>query len=151
MSSLRLSTVAFENALISRRVASRFVTRYGMEHSSPEALQEYLKKHPKADKSRHTVKKDKGKGEEPKKDSEEPKKDEGSTKEQLRKTFAPFQKHHDDVAEERPVNKKKVQDSLKTVEHFIEHGKGTYGMDDDHVEDLKKTKEKLDKALKEAD
>lgn len=47
----------FKYGLLLRRVASRFTE--AMEHSSPEAMKEYLKEHPNADKSKHTVKKDK--------------------------------------------------------------------------------------------
>jgi hypothetical protein len=36
------------------------VLRFAMEHSSPEALKKYLKDHPNADASNHTVKKDNG-------------------------------------------------------------------------------------------
>jgi DNA-binding ferritin-like protein len=46
---------AFQHELMTRRVASRFVE--AMEHATPEALGKYLKDHPNADKSKHTVKK----------------------------------------------------------------------------------------------
>ena len=54
----------------STRVVSRYVEKQGKVHSSPEALEKYLKNHPKADKSKHTVKGDKGKD----KPKDEPKK-----------------------------------------------------------------------------
>lgn len=40
-----------------RRVVARFLG--ATEHDSPEALKKYLHEHPDADKSKHTVKKDK--------------------------------------------------------------------------------------------
>lgn len=44
--------------------SQRVVIRYAREFSTPEALQEYLHEHPKADPSKHTVQKaEKGKGE----------------------------------------------------------------------------------------
>jgi len=43
----------FQDAVIARNVVARVTT--AKEFTSPEALQEYLKKHPKADKSKHTV------------------------------------------------------------------------------------------------
>ncbi len=60
---------AFVNALIASRVVARYMAKKGMEFDTPEALQKYLKDHPKADKSMHSVKKPEK--EEPKK--EEPK------------------------------------------------------------------------------
>jgi hypothetical protein len=47
----------FQDAVIVRNVVARFVE--AKEFSSPEALQKYLQAHPKSDKSKHTVKKDK--------------------------------------------------------------------------------------------
>lgn len=47
----------FATAVMARGVLARFIEKRGMEHASPEALQEYLKEHPGADKSLHTVKK----------------------------------------------------------------------------------------------
>jgi hypothetical protein len=38
------------------RTVQRVAARYAMEHSSPEALKEYLTEHPKADPSKHIVK-----------------------------------------------------------------------------------------------
>jgi len=50
---------AFENALLADRVASRFAT----EFPTDEALKKYLKEHPDADRSNHSVKKsEKGDG-----------------------------------------------------------------------------------------
>lgn len=46
----------FQRALLIYRVASRYVL--GMEFDTEEALQKYLKEHPDADKSKHTVKKE---------------------------------------------------------------------------------------------
>jgi hypothetical protein len=43
----------FQQALLVRRVVARHVE--GKEFTSPEALAEYMKKHPGADKSKHTV------------------------------------------------------------------------------------------------
>jgi hypothetical protein len=46
-------------------VALRYaVLKTSMEHASPEALKKYLKDHPNADKSKHTVGKGKGKSKE---------------------------------------------------------------------------------------
>ena len=52
----KTALAAFTHELMIRRVASRFVE--AMEHDSPEALKQYLKDHPNADKSKHKVKKD---------------------------------------------------------------------------------------------
>ena len=54
---------AFEQGLMTRRVASRFA----MEHATPEARDKYLHEHPKAEPRNHTVKKD-----EPSKSKAEP-------------------------------------------------------------------------------
>lgn len=43
----------FQNAVIVRNVVARVTT--AKEFTSPEALAEYMKSHPKADKSKHTV------------------------------------------------------------------------------------------------
>ena len=51
----RTALYLFQRELMVRRVASRFVE--AMEHTSPEALRDYLREHPGADKSKHTVKK----------------------------------------------------------------------------------------------
>ena len=40
--------------------AERVVSRYAKEFSTEKAKADYLKKHPDADKSKHTVKKEKG-------------------------------------------------------------------------------------------
>jgi multidrug efflux pump subunit AcrB len=50
----------FQQALLVRRVVARHVE--GKEFTSPEALAEYMKKHPGADKSKHTVAKPGGGG-----------------------------------------------------------------------------------------
>lgn len=42
--------------------AQRVAARYAMEHSSPEALKEYLTEHPKADPSKHLVREHKDEG-----------------------------------------------------------------------------------------
>lgn len=50
----------FRHALTASKVASRFVEamdQTSMEFATPDALQKYLKDHPNADKSKHTVKK----------------------------------------------------------------------------------------------
>jgi hypothetical protein len=47
---------AFEDAILSQRVATRYSTEHeGMEFPSQEALDKYLQSHPKADKSKHKV------------------------------------------------------------------------------------------------
>lgn len=51
---------SFKDALLVRNVIARHLAadeHEAMEFNTPEALQKYLEKHPKADKSRHTVKK----------------------------------------------------------------------------------------------
>ena len=49
---------AFEHEILIRRVVSRFVQ--AMEFDTPEAMKAYLKAHPGADKSNHSVKKQDG-------------------------------------------------------------------------------------------
>lgn len=66
------------------RVVGRYIERVGMEFETPQALKDYLRKHPQADPSKHTVKKqekgehkdeEKGQGQgEHKEKKEEPKK-----------------------------------------------------------------------------
>lgn len=46
-----------KSAGLTVRVATRYLDLVGMEHSSPEALKEYLHDHPNADPSKHTVEK----------------------------------------------------------------------------------------------
>jgi hypothetical protein len=46
-----------KSASLTRRVVARYTSKVGMEFDSPEALKKYLKDHPDADKSKHTVKK----------------------------------------------------------------------------------------------
>jgi hypothetical protein len=58
---------AFANALIASRVTARFVAKQGMEFPTERALSQYLKDHPKADKSMHSVKK---KGKPPSKENQ---------------------------------------------------------------------------------
>lgn len=51
---------SFKNAILVRNVLVRYLAaeeHESMEFSTPEAFQKYLEKHPKADKSKHTVKK----------------------------------------------------------------------------------------------
>lgn len=55
MSDLTRAARDFQDALRARRVAARFLV--AMEHPSEEARRNYLKDHPKAEPSQHTVKK----------------------------------------------------------------------------------------------
>jgi len=48
---------AFEHALLVDRVVRRYAARWATEFPSEEALKKYLREHPDADKSKHTVKK----------------------------------------------------------------------------------------------
>jgi cell wall assembly regulator SMI1 len=51
--------------MIARRIVARFLAatnQVSMEFNTPEAMQKYLKEHPKADPANHHVKKDKDKG-----------------------------------------------------------------------------------------
>jgi hypothetical protein len=57
MTDLKAAVIDFQQALLKRRVASRFAERHGMEHPSDDARKQYLKDHPNADPSNHTVKK----------------------------------------------------------------------------------------------
>jgi len=52
---MKTACTEFEHALLVNRVASRYATEFPTE----EALKKYLKDHPGADKSKHTVKKEK--------------------------------------------------------------------------------------------
>lgn len=102
---------AFKNAVLARNVVARVLE--ATEFKSPEALEAYLKKHPKADKSKHSVKKK----DEPKK--KESPKDSGSIEDALRERFSPeqrreFIKKHDP---DHPVLKeeaKKKEDKKET-------------------------------------
>lgn len=52
---------AFQQAVMARSILNRYASEgetIAKEFPSQEALQEYLKKHPNADKSKHTVNKD---------------------------------------------------------------------------------------------
>ena len=79
------------------RVVGRYIEKVGTEFDSPEALKNYLKEHPQADRSKHTVKKP-GKG--------APEKSEGKEKEHGDKD----EKEHGD-GEEKP--KKSWKERLK--------------------------------------
>lgn len=57
---MKTAADAFRHALTVNRVASRFVERTAMEFPTQEALDAYLKDHPDADKSKHTVAKPAG-------------------------------------------------------------------------------------------
>lgn len=58
MSSLRLNLIRLAHAHPEfRKDILPLISKSAMEHSSPEALEKYLKEHPNADKSKHTVKK----------------------------------------------------------------------------------------------
>lgn len=56
MNNMSNPRTAFEHALLIDRVVRRCAKMF----SSPEAMQEYLKSHPKADPAKHSVKKDEG-------------------------------------------------------------------------------------------
>jgi hypothetical protein len=80
----RVATRFAENqGKLSQRIVARFMSKQGTEFDSPEALQKYLKEHPDADKSKHTVKKpekeEKAKDED-KPEKKEPEKEEGGGK-----------------------------------------------------------------------
>lgn len=62
MTDLKAAVIDFQQALLKRRVASRFAERHGMEHPSDDARKQYLKDHPNADPKNHTVKKTDGGG-----------------------------------------------------------------------------------------
>jgi hypothetical protein len=70
--------IAFKQAILTRRVVARYMSKVGMEHDTPEAMKEYLKDHPGADKSNHTVKKQDDGGEK----KPESKSEEGGKKEE---------------------------------------------------------------------
>ena len=61
MSNLRSKLVRLAHANPELRKDLLPLIRSAMEHSSPEALKKYLRDHPNADKSKHTVKQDGGK------------------------------------------------------------------------------------------
>ena len=58
----RQEVAAKDDAALVVRVASRFLPRTAMEHSSPEELKKYLHEHPGADPKNHSVKKEHGSG-----------------------------------------------------------------------------------------
>jgi len=77
---------AFEHALLVKRVA----TRFAMEFPTDEALKEYLKEHPDADRSKHSVKKkEEGSSEKPSGSKGVQKMTEGMPDELLSKSEAP--------------------------------------------------------------
>lgn len=57
MSTLRSNLIRLASANPELRPHLLPLLKEGMEHASPEALQKYLKDHPGADKSKHSVKK----------------------------------------------------------------------------------------------
>lgn len=62
MSDLKAAVIDFQQALLKKRIASKFAERFGMEHPSDDARKQYLKDHPNADPKNHTVKKTDGGG-----------------------------------------------------------------------------------------
>jgi hypothetical protein len=152
---------AFVEAVMVRNVAARFAAdTTGMEHATPEAREKYLKSHPKADKSKHTVKKNDGgeksnpvnkyvddlkakkKKEDEKEKGESPKSEGPSLKEEVQKHYEEFAKDLEDAPDAETAKSK-----LQTAKHFAEHGK-TYGYDDKQIDRFKKIQEKLEKTVK---
>ena len=134
----------FEDALIATRIA----TRFAMEHSSPEALKEYLKEHPGADRSNHSVKKS-----EPTESAKSMKdfQDAGSKskKEHVEGVgshlapggVVPLKKHDPEALAEKHTQDQ-IEKSLEAVNARLKH------VDGEDAEDFKKTKKTLEKALK---
>lgn len=73
--SVRQGSRVASRFLMRGRVVATFLARQAMEFATPEALKEYLKQHPNADKSRHTVKKPEAEKKAPEKTDEKPSSD----------------------------------------------------------------------------
>lgn len=125
----------FATAVMVRNIVARFIAKQAMEHNSPEALQKYLKEHPNADKSKHTVKKpekeEKGKADEGKKDKggdddkmvrpSSPKKSEelGGELSQWQGPGTPAINHVNSyLIGNHPVSKGKVREAIKELEQY---------------------------------
>jgi len=125
----------FATAVMVRNIVARFIAKQAMEHNSPEALAKYLKEHPNADKSKHTVKKpekeEKGKADEGKKDKggdddkmvrpSSPKKSEelGGELSQWQGPGTPAINHVNSyLIGNHPVSKGKVREAIKELEQY---------------------------------
>jgi glutamate-1-semialdehyde aminotransferase len=133
----------FERVLSAQRIADRFA----MEFDSPEALAKYLKDHPKADKSKHKVKKS-----EPTESAKAIKEfqDAGSKfkaehVEGVGHHLAPGGviplKEHDAKAISKKHTQAQIQKSLEAVNSRLKHVHG------EEAKDFEKTKKTLEKAL----
>jgi len=117
----------FEDAVLARRVASRVVEAFA--HPSEEARKKYLQKHPKADPSKHTVKK---KDDKPKAAPKLPK-DEGTKKPTKRELGNQIGRAENEI--------KKLQRWIKNDEKELE---GASGKEKKEIEsDIAKAKETI--------
>lgn len=155
----RNAATEFQHALTVRNVAARFIeasSKEATEFPTQEALDTYLKAHPGADKSKHTVKKTEkaegdGKTEEPKK--------------QLGESFKPT-RHHQDLGGRlqqwhgpgtpainevgssltggKPVPRKKLMDAAKELSRMIPDAEaGKHGWSKKDVKELKQMSDHL--------
>jgi len=122
---------AFKNAILVRRVAAR--AKQGMEFPTEKALKDYLREHPDADKSKHTVRKS-----EPKKDNGSDKPESSWPSEKEKK----FEKAFEDYKSDLPYLKE-IADAISKIN---KSGPNKDSYADEKVR--KDLKGKLDKKLK---
>ena len=111
------------------RLASVKSEKTAKEHSSPEALKQYLKDHPGADKSKHTVKKDEKANKKDEKSSREPSMDEINALMLIKSEDVKSLKMTDDVLEKAfNGDKHEIKQFRETLDGFKGHvdddGKG---------------------------
>ncbi len=127
---------AFADALLARQIARRYLKKMGMEHDSPEALKDYLKEHPGADKSKHHVKKDEGKDEGGKMTAKPGKKEQdlGGELSQWQGPGQPGINHVNSYLQGgHPVSHEMVEKAIKEME---KNKAGASGKDKEHAEKM---------------
>jgi len=134
---------AFKRELMVRRVASKFVEARGF--SSPDALKEYLKDHPNADKSKHYVEKEE-KGEKEAPEKKEEKGDHGDD----HGGHGPKKSLMDRIKSLPAKAKKFVETAPKTVQKFLTDESFRKETIDTAKKVLKELPEKTVKAARDA-
>jgi len=138
---------------IASRVAYRFCERFSTEFDTEEALKKYLKDHPDADPSNHSVKKSEGEGKKKEEEDDTPVKGSKELGEMMSQWHSsgsdPIYAVSSTLYAGKPVAKKTVSKARKKIQTMIPDAEaGMYGWTKDDVASLKKMDKQLGDMLK---
>jgi hypothetical protein len=115
----------FERSLSAQRVTDRFA----MEFPTDEALKKYLKDHPDADRSKHTVKKDEGGSKSKKSEDFTPGKEHHALGGELQQWHGPGTPALNEVGSHltggKPFPRKRLEEAARELEKMKDHPSST--------------------------